>query len=232
MAGIITHLEIANRIINELPDEIITNKALFYLGSIAPDLIRMREGFVRADKKHSHMRDNIADIDFGKRENIATFHNRVTSFINDNMSKENNIIDLYRGYVVHLLSDEMFLLKIRPNFVIEMDKLDILPTDILFRDKIIHDLDSHDFKLIKDNSEMKDICNLLKKAEPHCVHGYITDKELMLGINWVMEKYFNKENEISEPIYIPNNKIITYIEETAKNIISRLSDGTMFPKIF
>jgi len=232
MAGIITHSAIANRIINALPDGIITNKGLFYAGSIAPDLIRMREGVVRADKKHSHMRDNIADVDFNKTENLTMFHNRVASFINDNISKENNIIDLYRGYVVHLLSDEMFLLTIRPDFVVEMDKLGIVPTDILFRDKILHDLDCHDFRLIKNNGQMKDICNLLKNVEPHCVDGYITDKELILGINWVIEKNFNQEHEVSEPIYIPHEKILTYIEETAQNIISRLSDGIMFPRVF
>jgi len=232
MAGIITHLAISNRIINALPDGIITNKGLFYAGSIAPDLIRAREGCIRADKKHSHMRDNIADVDFSKEENLIIFHNRVTSFINANMSKENNIIDLYRGYVVHLLSDEMFLLKVRPNFVIEMNKLGIAPTDILFRDNILHDLDCHDFRLIKDNSEIKDICNLLKDVETHCVDGYITGKESKLGINWVVEKYISQEIEVSEPIYIPYEKILTYIEETANNIISRLSDGAMFPRMF
>ncbi|MCM1991407.1 zinc dependent phospholipase C family protein [Oceanirhabdus seepicola] len=232
MPGPITHLAIANRIVNTLPNGIITNKGLFYAGSIAPDAIHCREGYVREDKKHSHMRDDIADMDFSKRENLTTFHNRVTSFINDNISKDNSLIDLYRGYVVHLLSDEMFLLKVRPNFVKEMDKLGIVPTDILFRDNIFHDLDCHDFMLVKDNSEMKDICNLIKIVKPHCVHGYITEKESNLGINWVIEKYFSQEQEVSEPVYISNNKILTYIEETADNIISRLSDDVMFPKIF
>lgn len=232
MPGIITHLAIANRIINALPDGVITNKGLFYAGSIAPDTIHMREGYIRADKKHSHMRDNITDVDFSKRENLTIFHNKVTSFINDNMSKENNIIDLYRGYVVHLLSDEMFLLTIRPSFVMEMDKLGIVPTDILFRDKIKHDLDSHDFGLVKDNSEMNDICNLLKNVETRCVEGYIREKELILGANWVIDKYFNQEHEVSEPIYISYEKILTYIEETADNIISRLSDDGMFPRMF
>lgn len=71
MPGTIAHLTIANRIINTLPDGVITNKGLFYAGSIAPDSIHRREGFVRADKKHSHMRDTIADVDFGNRENLA-----------------------------------------------------------------------------------------------------------------------------------------------------------------
>ncbi|WBW96203.1 zinc dependent phospholipase C family protein [Oceanirhabdus sp. W0125-5] len=232
MAGIITHLEIANRIINTLPDGIIKDKGLFYAGSIAPDLIRMREGVVRADKKHSHMRDNIADLDFNKKENLSTFYNRVTNFINDNMSKESNINDLYRGYVVHILSDERFLLKVRPDFVMDMHKLGIVPTDILFRDKIFYDLDSHDFRLLEDNNELKEICTLLKDVELHSVHDFITEEEISRGIDWVIEKYINKENEVSEPIYISNNKISAYIDETANNIISRLSDGVMFPRIF
>lgn len=232
MPGIITHLAIANKIINALPDGVITNKGLFYAGSIAPDSVHQREGFVRADKKHSHMRDNITDVDFSKKENLTIFHNRVTSFINDNMSEENSIIDLYRGYVVHLLSDEIFLLTIRPNFVIEMNKLGIEPTDILFHDKIIHDLDSHDFMLAKNYSEMKDICNLLKNAQPHCVDGYIMEKEIILSINWLIERYFDQEHKVLEPIYIPYEKILTYIEEAAHNIINRLSDGVMFPRMF
>lgn len=113
-----------------------------------------------------------------------------------------------------------------------MHKLGIEPTDILFHDKIIHDLDSHDFMLAKDNSEMKDICNLLKNVQSHCVDGYIMEKEITLSINWLIEKYFDKEYEILEPIYIPYEKILTYIEETTHNIISRLSDGVMFPRMF
>ena len=232
MAGIITHLAIANKIVNELPQGTIINKGMFYVGSIAPDLISMREEFTRSDKKHSHMRDNIAGVDFHKKDNIRIFHNRVISFINDNISKENKIIDLYRGYVVHLLSDEMFLITVRPNFVAKMKTLGIEPTDILFRDKILYDLDSHDFKLVKDNSEMKDIFNLLKNVELQCVNGYITDKEISLGINWVLEKNLNQKPRSSEPIYISYEKILTYIDETAHNIISRLSDGVIIPKIF
>ena len=232
MAGVITHLEIANRIIDALPDGVIKNKELFYLGSIAPDLIRMREGVVREDKKHSHLRDNIADMEFSKRENLEIFHNRVINFIKDNVSEENNIIDLYRGYVVHVLSDEIFLLKIRPDFVMEMQKIGIVPTDILFRDKIFHDLDCHDFRILKDNSEIEDICNSLKNVELHSIHDYITDKELSRGISWVIEKYVIQEYEVSEPIYIPYEKILTYIEESANNIIRRLSDDIVFPRIF
>lgn len=41
------------------------------------------------------MRDNIADVDFNKTENLTMFHNRVASFINNNISK--TILD--KGYL-------------------------------------------------------------------------------------------------------------------------------------
>lgn len=232
MAGIITHLAIANKIINELPSGIIKNQGLFYAGSIAPDLIRMREGVTRADKKHTHMREGITDVDFIKKENLEIFHNRVNSFINDNISEENDISDLHKGFVVHLLSDEMFLINVRPDFVVKMNTLGIEPTDILFRDKILDDLDSHDFKLVDNHKEMKAILNLLKNVELYSINDYITDKEIKLGINWVLEKNIYEDHETSEPIYIPYEKILTYIDETAHDIIARLSDGIIFGKIF
>lgn len=222
MAGIITHLAIANKIINELPSGIIKNKGLFYAGSIAPDLIRMRQGVTRADKKHTHMREGITDVDFIKTENLEIFHNRVKIFVHDNISEENDISDLYKGFVVHLLSDEMFLINVRPDFVVEMKALGIEPTDILFRDKILDDLDSHDFKLLDNHREMKDVLNSLRNVEPYSINDYITDKEIKLGINWVLEKNLYEEHETSEPIYIPYKKILTYIDESAYGIIDRL----------
>lgn len=232
MAGIITHLAIANKIINELPSGIIKDEGLFYAGSIAPDLIRMREGVTRADKKHTHMREGITDVDFIKKENLEIFHSRVNSFINDNISEKNDIRDLHKGFVVHLLSDEMFLINVRPDFVVKMNTLGIEPTDILFRDKILDDLDRHDFKLVDNHREMKVVLDLLKNVEPYSINDYITDKEIKLGINWVLEKNLYEDHETSEPIYIPYEKILTYIDETAHDIIARLSDGIIFGKIF
>lgn len=232
MSGMITHLAIANRIINLLPDETIVNRNLYYLGSIAPDAIHSREGYTRKDKKHSHLRDDITDMEFEKEENLSLFHHRVSNFINENLNKNNKLIDLYRGYVVHLLSDELFLLKIRPDFVIKMNKLGIEPTNILFRDKIIYDLDCHDFKLIDDIKELKGICEILKDMECYSVDGYVKDMEMKLNMNWLIEKYFNNEHEIMEPVYIPYNKVKSYIDEASIDIINRLSSGEVFPKIF
>ena len=109
MAGTITHLAVAYEILKELPDGIITNQDLFYAGSLAPDTIHARKGFIRSDKKHTHLRDDIADMDFHTLENLTLFHNRVTDFINDNLVRKDDLIDLYRGYVVHLLTDETTL---------------------------------------------------------------------------------------------------------------------------
>jgi len=59
MAGIVTHLAIANKILKELPEGVITNKGLFHIGATAPDAIHVRPNFTRADKKHTHLRTGI-----------------------------------------------------------------------------------------------------------------------------------------------------------------------------
>lgn len=98
MAGIITHMEIANKIMKALPEGTITNEELFLLGSMAPDAVRIRK-----DKKHSHMKDNTTDTDFIKEENLKIFHKRVENFIKDYTTEDKNLMDLYRGFIVHVL---------------------------------------------------------------------------------------------------------------------------------
>lgn len=231
MAGTITHLAVAYEILKSLPDGIITNQDLFYAGSLAPDAIHAREGFIRADKKHTHLRDDIADMDFLTIDNLSLFHTRVTDFINDNLDRKDDLLDLYRGYVVHLLTDETFHLTVRQEFVNEMDKLEIAQTDKLFYSNILHDLSSNDIRLAKENNQMQHICNLLENVRPYAIDSYLTENELKASKNWVIQNYFYKENQISEFRYITYDRTLDYIKESAKDIITRLSDGVMFPKI-
>jgi len=110
MPGLITHLEIANNIGKKLKTGIIKNRALFYIGSIAPDAVHSKEDYQRIHKKKSHLRQEIADVDFNNISNLELFYSRVEKFINNNIFKESKFNDLYKGYVVHLLTDELFLL--------------------------------------------------------------------------------------------------------------------------
>ena len=86
MPGLITHLEIANNIGKKLKTGIIKNRALFYIGSIAPDAVHSKEDYQRIHKKKSHLRQEIADVDFN---NISNLDNSKL-----NMSKDQNIIQL------------------------------------------------------------------------------------------------------------------------------------------
>lgn len=233
MAGGITHLVIANKIENKLRDGIITNKGLFYAGAIAPDAINQRENYVRADKKHSHLRDDITDVEFIKEENLSVFYKRVNKFINNGIINYSDIIDLYKGYVVHLLSDEMFLRTVRPNFITKMDKLGIVPTDILFRDILLNELDKHDLILIRDNIKIEEIYNLLKITRMYDVEGYIRKKELDLSISWIHNMFLrNKEEESIKLQYILYEEIQNYIDKTVDEIIERLSTGKTIIKLF
>ncbi len=231
MSGIITHLIIADEIIKRIPDGIITNQDLFYAGSFAPDAIHAREGYVRADKKHTHLRDDIADKDFSKEENLTLFHNRVNEFITENIHRDDKLLDLYRGYVVHLLTDEIFTLTVRQEFVYEMNKLGIAQHDKLFYTNIINDIYCNDFRLMKEYKPLERICGLLEKIEPYSIDHYLTETELTNGRNWVIQNLFYQENPLVTPVYFSYDRIVTFINEAVKDIIIRLTDGKMFPKM-
>lgn len=227
MAGIITHMEIANKIMKALPEGTITNEELFLLGSMAPDAVRIRK-----DKKHSHMKDNTTDTDFIKEENLKIFHKRVENFIKEYTTEDKNLMDLYRGFIVHVLSDELFLLHVRPDFIIKMDKLGIASTDIEFRDKILYDLDAHDYTILRNSSDLKEKCRLLKDTKPIAIGDFVSAELLGNEIKWVQDKYIDQGNKAVEPIYISYDNICTFISNAVDNIIRRLSDGKDFPRMF
>jgi hypothetical protein len=228
MAGIITHLIIADEILKKIPMGLITNQDLFYAGSFAPDAIHEREGYIRADKKHTHLRDDILDKDFSNEENLMLFHNRVKDFITANIHRKGKQLDLYRGYVVHLLTDELFTLTVRQEFVCEMDKIGIAQNDRLFYTNILNDIFCIDFSLIKKYKSMEKIGKLLENMEPYSIDNYLTENELTRGRNWVLKNLFNQDNQNEEPLYISNERIVRFINEATQDIITRLSDGKMF----
>jgi len=232
MPGTITHLAIANKILEKLPEGVITNKGLFYTGATAPDAIHARANFKRVDKKRTHMREDIADREFHEIENLSLFHSRVIDFINSNAHRDEGEIDLYKGYVVHVLSDELFLLNVRREFTQSMAEIGVIPTDIEFFHNLMYDLNQIDCRLAQENDEIFEIRDLFEKLEPCSVEGWITENELRHSRSWMINNYLHREHQLEEPKYISYNKALQYIEESAKDIILRLSERKLFPAIF
>lgn len=232
MAGLLAHLIIAKEIINLLPENTIKNVGLFYAGSIAPDGIHAREGFVRADKRHTHLRDDIHDQDFSKPESLTLFHQRVAAFILKHRDNQVELLDLYRGYVAHLLTDELYLLTVRQEFVEVMEQQGIKQTDIEFYHQIMTDLTRNDEIIKKSYPGIDEICMELEKVPQYSMEGYLTEKELIDSRNWVINYVKTIKDDTPDPVYTSYERTLTFVKSAARDIIDRLSEGGSLPRMF
>jgi hypothetical protein len=111
MAGTVTHFAIADKIYETLGGK-ITDYPLFLGGNIAPDAVHARKGFERDDKKRSHFCEGVRSYGYGYPEMAELFWGRVDAFIDDYVIPAEKDRDLYLGYLVHILTDEYFLMSV------------------------------------------------------------------------------------------------------------------------
>lgn len=232
MAGVITHMVVAREIKKLLPKTTIKDMGLFYLGNLAPDAVHAREDYIRAYKKHSHFRDDIIDKDFSKQENLNLFHQRVIDFINEYRDREDGLQDLYRGYVAHILTDELFVLTLREEFCKALEQQQIAQSDPRFFEYIIADMNRNDFLLTRDYEGSEEICKCMEGACVYPIEGYISAKELHICRDWLLRQHYYEKNEFLQPRFISYEKNLSFIEMAAADIVKRLSDDKSFPKMF
>ena len=228
MAGIVAHLMIAQKIIEKLPLGTFKDEALFYAGSIAPDGVHARENYERAHKKKSHFRDDIRDIDFIKDENRAAFHNKARRFISDFLSDSNKHTDLYKGYLAHVLADELFIMTVREEFVKKMELSGIMQWDRAFFHKIVTELQNLDLQLIQNHSGINEIKNLLESTGGYLIDGYVTEDELDRSRKWVVNKFFNDEKPSDDYTDIAYDRMLEYIDEASEYVISYFKKHNLF----
>lgn len=231
MAGVITHLVIADKMLKYLPEGIIKNKGLFYLGSFAPDAIHAREGYIREYKKHTHFRDEIPDRDFEEPEYFTQYKERLIDFIHQNKDRKDELLDLYRGYVVHILTDELFMLSIRKEFCEVMRQLGIDQNDKPFFDNIVRDMNRNDMLLVHHYDNMNEIKLQLELVSMYPIDGYISVEEMQISRDWLLDQHFYKGHEILQPDYISYKRMLTFIHNAAEQITKRLTDGVNLPRI-
>lgn len=231
MAGVITHLVIANEILKLIPEGVIKDKGLFYLGSIAPDAVHSRENYIRIYKKHSHFRDEIPDKDFHKPENYKIYLERLINFIRRNVSRNDELIDLYRGYVVHIITDELFVLSVRQEFCDTMIKYGIEQDNSLFFKYIVNDMTRNDMLLLSSYEEIETIRNEIEKAAVYSIEDYVSSQELSDCRDWLIRHHFIEKRDIIMPVYISFDRTLSFINWAAEEIVTRLHRGSQLPKI-
>ena len=116
------HLSVAKKIVESGFE--IKDLPLFYLGSISPDAIHMRENADRYAKKLTHL-GNPSSVSMNfTDESEDEYVNLKLDFVKTNKNKVN--IDFLWGYVIHILTD-MYWSKMVHNKFIEDYKKDTVP---------------------------------------------------------------------------------------------------------
>jgi len=231
MAGSITHLAIANKIIKKLGNGIIKDEGFLYAGSIAPDAIHARKEYMREFKKITHLKDGISGKDFNKEENLVVFYEKINLFIDKYVKLNDSNIDLYRGYIIHVLTDELFYSSIREEFVKDMEQVGILQTDREFYTRHMRDIDNNNFMLASKLSDLDIIFLKLQKLGAYEIKDILKEDELRASRNWIINKFSNLPETMTEGIYIGYNQMIRFIDEASVDIVRRLSDNKVFTKI-
>ncbi len=223
MAGLITHMVIAREIIKRFPEAGIRREGLFYLGNLAPDAIHAREGYIRAYKKHTHFRDDIPDQEFAQKEHQAVYHRRLEKFAAENRERGDGLEDLYRGYVAHILTDELFLLTVRREFCRIMENMGIFQEDRRFFEYILRDMNRNDLLLVKNYEEMEGIRRCIEQTPVCSVDELLSVQEMKDSKEWLLRYHFEEEHEFLEPVYISYARTMEFIQEAARAIAEKLA---------
>lgn len=224
MAGTATHLAIADRIY-ELTGNRITNPALFFAGNIAPDAIHAKPGYQRSDKKRTHLTENISGGDFQNPEKLSLFHSRVNSFIDDYYNPEDEWADLYLGYIIHLITDELFNIHIRKQFVKCMERDGIREEDPQFFKRIIGDIESIDHIVVKEYPYKQNVKQLLNSVWDYEIKDYISSTEINNSKWWIINTFLNGNGTADNAVYYNYNTAYDFIIFASDNIIDRLTNG-------
>jgi len=230
MAGTISHLAIADKIYSILGGEVIKNLPLFFGGNLAPDAIHAKPNFQRADKKHTHLCDGIGSYGYGYPEVAELFKDRVNEFIEKYYLTANEDKDLYLGYVVHLLVDEFYLLKIYRHIEERLKDKGVDTDAPDFRKNLADDVNNNrytDFAYmgkVYDVSQgnykfTQNVAEVLESVWDYEVKDYVGAYEINASKRWVIDTCLK-----SEPTQDNNSdKALEFIELAAEDVIARLS---------
>jgi len=227
------HLAIADKIYFLLGNDIIKNPALFFCGNLAPDAYESGNNNGIFNKKHTHMCDDevVHSYGYGYPKVAEQFRYRINEFIKNYYMKSGKDKDLYLGYIVHLLTDEIYRINVYQLLEKYLKNGEINSNEIDFRKNLAD-------KVAKD--EYKDIFNELSGMFKISINDYPFEQNLfeIFDRTWDCEiKDFINFNEINafnnsvlcslknewkqEKIY-KSNKSIEFVDIVAKEIIDRI----------
>lgn len=214
------HLVIADMLLDRLK---IQRPALFYCGNLAPDAIMARENYVREMKNHTHFKEGQKPYTFRNKESQQEYFPRLMAFYEEKL--KNNFgpdRELYLGYIVHILVDELYLLHYYEDFVSELYKNGKSPADADFSKAFVEDVDLVDWELVRSYRFKFPMPEVLFEEDDYEIAGWITAGELRESKKFIVHKNFELKHE-AQPLHVTthekNRAFINYCVERIPEIL-------------
>lgn len=210
MAGTVMHLVIADKLLDKLN---IKDPALFYCGNLAPDAIMARENYVRDMKTHTHFKDGVKPYEFRIKKNQDEYIGKLMDFYNEYFPKDNNDpnYELYLGYIVHILTDELYLMSYYEGKLEELEEKGIPFTDEASGNAFIEDVDNVDWELVRNYKFKYPMPDILTQRNDYEIKGWITNEELIASKTFIINKNFIQKHErkpLNDTTYERNDAFI------------------------
>ena len=214
------HLSVAKKIVESGFE--IKDLSLFYLGSISPDAIHMRENADRYAKKLSHLGNpSSVSMDFSE-ESEDGYVKIMLDFVNKNKEKINT--DFLWGYIIHILTDMYWGKNVHKKFIEDYQK-DTTPIQDE-RWAYYNDTDILDQVLFNECKWKNDVWQSLQNVVYFEFLDLLSAQELKEWNERTLHWFDSGESQHKNPIrYIAKTDIenfISFYSETIRNKISEL----------
>lgn len=221
MAGTVVHLVVADRLLEKLN---IHNPALFFCGNLAPDAIMGRLNYEREMKNHTHFKDGQKPYDFRVKSNQEAYMVRLMDFAKDFLNRDDSNYELYLGYIVHILVDELYLLDYYEEFLLMLEQKGISFADEAFARSFVHDVDHVDWELVRNYRFKYPMPDILLSENGYDIPGWIEAKELEGSKRFIIDKNFLTPHE-KEPLQVASfERNYSFIDLCVDSIPKILAD--------
>ncbi len=135
---------------------------------------------------------------------------------------DSTLAPLYLGYLTHTITDEIFMLTIRPFFFECMKRKGLTTANPSNIPEIIRlftlDTDAVDYYLSKRKPYIQLMKQYLSEAPSCCVEGYITTEEMEKSREWMLNRYFGEELSGLKASYVTENHMERFIRRVLNHI--------------
>lgn len=221
MAGTITHLVIADRLLDPLN---VQTPALFYCGNLAPDAIMARIDYRREMKRHTHFKDNIRLSDLHLPEYYRQYRSTFGRFVERYLHPGSPDYELYLGYVTHILADEVFILTLRDAHVKRLADEGRPQDDTAYFTAFGRDVDLNDWRLVREYAFRHPMPDILLTERDYEIQDYITCQELQDSKAFIIQKNFLTSHKECAPSVFSFAENQEFIENACHYIQKAISD--------